>query len=268
MPPDSRSVLSRSARRPDRTLAYGAFAEQVVDVWLPSRPAGPILLIFLHGGFWRSAYDRAHVAPVAAAFAASGYVVAVPEYRRTGHTGGGWPTTFDDVRSAVAAVPALLVDHRPAGVVLAGHSAGGQLALWAAKGARPAGVVALAPVADLRAAYELDLDGGAAAALLGGGPDTVADRYRQADPMARLPLGVPCVLVHGDRDRQVPVWFSQRYADTARAAGDDVRLVVLPATDHFALIDPESAAWPAVVAAVSAVDGSRPPPLTSPGGAG
>src|SRR5262249_8419871 len=175
------------------------------------------------------AYDRAHVAPLAEALAAIGYIVATPEYRRTGQTGGGWPETFDDVRRAVDTIPALLRYDQRGMVVLAGHSAGGHLALWAAKGAAVDGVAALARVADLRAASELDLDSGAVAALLGGGPDAVAERYAQADPMARLPLGVRCVLVHGDIDRQVPVTFSRRYADAARAVGDVVRLDLLPA---------------------------------------
>ena len=69
--------------------------------------------------------------------------------------------------------------------VLVGHSAGGHLALYvrgARAPARSAGVLALAPVADLAEAYGLDLDAGAVAALLGGGPDEVPDRYAAADP--------------------------------------------------------------------------------------
>ena len=74
------------------------------------------------------------------------------------------------------------------------------------------GVVALAPVADLRRAYDLDLDGGAVAALLGGGPDEVPDRYAGADPMARLPIGgTGSTLVHGDRDARCRSTLSRRY---------------------------------------------------------
>jgi dipeptidyl aminopeptidase/acylaminoacyl peptidase len=133
-------------------------------------------------------------------------------------------------------------------LVLAGHSAGGHLALWAAA-ETPCTVVALAPVADLREAYARNLDGDAVARLLGGGPDDVPDRYAAADPMARLPLGRRTVLVHGERDAQVPVDLSRRYAAAARAAGDDVTLRDLPGVDHFQVIDPQSSAWSSVVTA-------------------
>lgn len=266
MSPDSRSVLSRAARFPDLTDAYGPHPDHAIDVWYPA--AGhqhPVLLIFFHGGFWRAEYDRAHVAPLAEALADAGFIVATPEYRRTGG-GGGWPETFADIRAAVPAAAAMVADRSPRAVLLSGHSAGGHLALWAAGESLAIGaVVALAPVADLRTAYELDLDEGAVADLLSGGPEEVPERYAGADPMARLPLGVPVGLVHGDRDQQVPVSFSQRYAENARAAGDRVRLDVLKGVDHFAVIDPQSTAWPAVVAAFTEITEPPPGPLTDPG---
>lgn len=108
--------------------------------------------------------------------------------------------------------------------------------------------MALAPVADLAEAYRLDLDGGAVAALLGGGPTDVPDRYAEADPSGRMPSRVPTVIVHGAQDRNVPIEISRRYATMARAVGAPVTLNELPESEHFALIDPESAAWPVVTA--------------------
>jgi acetyl esterase/lipase len=125
-------------------------------------------VIFLHGGFWRAAYDRTHTRPLAAALAAEGFAVCTPEFRKIGQPQGGWPGTFDDVAAAVDALPALIgalpplpplagspAEHRagqpgPAAgvgqisglgpVIFAGHSAGGHLALWAAARHRlPAG---------------------------------------------------------------------------------------------------------------------------------
>src|SRR5215469_15019867 len=65
-PPDD--VLTRPAPPPDRVIRYGTGPEHVADVRLPeaiSRPAP--LVIFLHGGFWRAAYDRSHTGPLAGA---------------------------------------------------------------------------------------------------------------------------------------------------------------------------------------------------------
>jgi acetyl esterase/lipase len=100
MSADSPTVPDGPAPPPSYTVRYGDGPDHVADVWIPShdRPVPTVLL--LHGGFWRHEWDRVHLRPMAAALAASGYVVATPEYRRTGAPGGGWPGTFDDVRAA------------------------------------------------------------------------------------------------------------------------------------------------------------------------
>lgn len=218
-------------------------------------------MILLHGGFWRVEYDRTHTAPMAADLAARGYLVAQLEYRRTGQPGGGWPGTFDDVAAGISALPSLVGRAAPQRrrvpelpVLLVGHSAGGHLALWYASagtfrvGVR--GVLALAPVSDLAEAYRLDLDGGAVAALLGGGPDAVPDRYAATDPGMHVPAPLPCVIVHGTLDEQVPATMSRRYVSRARAAGGEVRLMELAEAEHFGLIDPQARAWLAVLEAL------------------
>jgi acetyl esterase/lipase len=278
-------VLSRPAPPPDLVLAYGAGPEHVADVRLPRRPAGwppggaqgtaprpAPLVMFLHGGFWRSAFDRAHTGPLATALAAAGFAVCVPEFRRTGQRGGGWPGTFDDVATAVDVLPSLVREAAGGGVIsdgpalLAGHSAGGHLALWAASrhhlppgtnwhapGGQVRGVVALAAVSDLSGCHALGLGQGAAKALIGGGPGRYPDRYRLADPMHLLPVGCPVRLVHGAADGSVPCAMSRDYLAQARAAGDDVALDELPGAGHFDVIDPLSPWWPRVQAAFAAL---------------
>jgi acetyl esterase/lipase len=234
------------------------------------------LVIFLHGGFWRSAYDRAHVGPLSEALAAAGFAVCAPEYRRTGQPAGGWPGTFDDVATAVDVLPQLAAQVScgvadPDRVVLAGHSAGGHLALWAAsRGRLPTdapwhapqpgtpglnvgvGVVSLAGVCDLAACYRFGLGSGAAGALMGGSPEEFPDRYRVADPMSLVPAGAPAWLVHGTADEHVPESQSRDYAAAAAAAGGRVQAELLPGCGHFEVIDPLSAAWPAVLDAFRA----------------
>jgi acetyl esterase/lipase len=276
-------VLTRAARPPDQVLRYGPRPEQFADLRLPVwseaaenssarpaewRPEWPVV-IFLHGGFWRAAFDRTHTGPLAEALASAGFAVCTPEYRRTGMAGGGWPGTFDDVAAAVDTLPGLVAAAAVAAggradlgrVVLAGHSAGGHLALWAAgrsvlpEGGRwagvaaVAGVVSLAGVCDLAACFRLGLGGDAAGALMGGGPDRYPDRYRAADPMGLVPTGIPARLVHGGADDLVPAGLSVAYAERGRDAGDDVTCEVLAGCGHFEVIDPRSGAWGAVLAA-------------------
>jgi len=256
---DHDEVLTRTADLPDAVLRYADHPDGVLDVHLP--PAGDAspwpVVVLLHGGFWRAAYDRVHTRPLAVALADAGFVVATPEYRRVG-AGGGWPTTLDDVAAAVAAVPGLL---RGLGVTVTtttvvGHSAGGHLALWlAGRGHRPADdaagpgrVVALAPVGHLREAARANLGEGATQALLGGGPEQVPERYDAADPATLLttPVEREVVVVHGTLDEDVPVDNSRALV----AACPQVRLVELPGAEHVDVIDPLSVAWPAVLAAV------------------
>ncbi len=109
---ESRAVLSRPAGPPDRVLRYGPGPDHVADLrfpaWERSGERGAALIIFLHGGFWRAAYDRTHAGPLAAALAAEGFAVCTPEFRRIGQPEGGWPGTFDDVAAAVDALPGLV----------------------------------------------------------------------------------------------------------------------------------------------------------------
>jgi acetyl esterase/lipase len=245
--------IARSAlRNPATRHRYGEHPRQVADLHRPVG-AGPFpVVVVLHGGYWQPPYTKLIMRPLCVDLVRRGYAALNVEYRRLGREGGGWPQTFDDVAAAI--------DHladgalRDAGldvgrVTLLGHSAGAQLALWAAgRPELPAGapgaaprvsatrVLALAPVCDLEEA------GRPARVLLGGAPSEVPERWQQADPMRRIPLGVPVGLVHALGDETVSVQRSRQYATAARAAGADVTLTETPG-GHREPIDPVSPAW-------------------------
>src|SRR5207253_517472 len=101
----------------------------------------------------------------------------------------------------------------------------------------------LAPVANLLRCWELHLSNDAAAELIGGTPEQFPERYRAADPVLR-PAAVPRVLIHGTADDIVPVEMTRGFPSAAR-------ILELPGIDHFALIDPSSAIWPAVIREVT-----------------
>lgn len=256
-----RHLVERLAR-PFRTCRYGGHPDQVGDLRLPDDDGPHPVVVLLHGGFWRDPWTRDLMDAAAVDLTDRGWATWNPEYRRVGG-GGGWPVTLEDAAAAVDAVGRLAADHPldPDRVVVCGHSAGGHLALWAAArhrlppgapGARPrvrpVGVVALAPVADLAAAHDLRLGDDAVEAFLRRAPGH--RRYDVADPVCLLPTGVPAIVVHGDADDRVPLTLSREFLAAARAHGDPVDLVELPGVDHFAVIEPRSGAWPAVVGAV------------------
>jgi acetyl esterase/lipase len=247
------------------TVAYGSDPSQRCDLYLPPDVGSVPVVIVVHGGYWRAGYGRELGSPLAADLASYGVAAWNIEYRRVGSGvggGGGWPTTFLDVAAAVdalataaATVPGaqrLDLDR----IAVVGHSAGGQLALWIAArpklaagvpGADPGvvvrGAVSQAGVLDLVGGYERRLSNGAIGDLLGGSPAEVPERYAIGSPYELLPLGIPVTVVYGTDDDAVPIEQSERYAAAAAAAGDDVEFVRLPGVDHFALIDPSSAAW-------------------------
>src|SRR3954454_23324427 len=220
---------------------YGPHAQHRCELWLPSGPGPHRAVVVIHGGFWRAKWGRAVMKPVCGDLARRGVAAWNIEYRRIGRgQGGGWPATFDDVAAAIDLLRSVSRGRLdPSDVRVVGHSAGGQLALWAASRGGISRVAALAAPCNLRTTGD---DG---AALMGGSPDEVPERYAAADPMELLPLGVPTLLVHGVEDATVPVKRSRRYAEAARAAGDDVQLIEPVPGYHRIFLDPGSTAWKA-----------------------
>jgi acetyl esterase/lipase len=250
-------------------VAYGEAPQQFGELYVPPIPGELPVAVVIHGGFWKAAYG-----PLSLSLASAGLAVWNIEYRRVGDAGGGWPNTFLDVAAAADHVGVLAAPHRldRARTVTIGHSAGGHLALWLAgrrriksgplhseRPLRMAGAVSLAGVGDLARASLEGLGGGAANALMGGGPAALPERYAAGSPAALLPLGIPQVLVHGSQDPIVPFAFGQDYAALAKVKGDDVRLVTIEGAGHFEVIDPGHAAGKAGMAAVRKLAGIATP---------
>lgn len=229
-------------------LAYGSHPSQFAEL---SRPEGRSrgTVVVLHGGFWLASYDISLGRPLAEDLVGRGWTVLDVEYRRVGD-GGGYAATFDDVSAAFDLLTAAGADGQP--VVALGHSAGGQLAVWAAgrrrlerwRGATvvPTHVVSQAGVLDLRTADEQDLGGGAVRDLLGGSPTQRPEAWAAADPIGQVPVGVPVWCVHGRDDTTVPLSQSAAYVDAARAAGGEATLVEVPG-EHLDQIDTGTPAW-------------------------
>jgi acetyl esterase/lipase len=223
-------------------VQYGADPNQFFELLRPSDSSiGSAVMI--HGGFWRAKYDLDHVRPFCAALAARGVTTANLEYRRVGQPGGGWPGSFEDVLAGVRA--ASEVFGKPAVVI--GHSAGGHLALrLSSEPVSLRAIIALAPVANLRLAYELNLSNGAVAEFLGATPASAPEVYDEACP-SKLSSPVPRILVHDIEDEDVPLAISRSFVAAHRGDPVPPRLIEIPQATHMDLIEPESAAGVEVI---------------------
>jgi acetyl esterase/lipase len=257
-----------------QTYRYGSDRSQRADLHQPAGAGPHPVMVLIHGGSWGKRYGRIVMRALAGDLLRRGWAVWNIEYRRLGG-GGGWPATFADVAAAIDYLARLDAPLDLAGVSLLGHSAGGHLALWAAgreklpagapgavEGLPPVSVrraISLAGVCDLAGAYR-EWHGGAVRALMGGSPDELPERYALGDPLARVPLEVPALLVHGVLDETVSVRLSRNYARAAVVAGAEVELVEIEgdAGGHRAHIDPHGAAWAVVTRRLAQSRSSSP----------
>ena len=252
------ALTPRAGTRRVEGLAYGAGARQRLDLYLPEAPQpGMPLLVFFHGGGWRSG-ARGEYGFVARVLAARGMAVAVPDYRLWPET--GWPGFVEDGAAAVAwlagAEAAASGVPRDAATFLMGHSAGGFIAgalaldprwLGAARREGLAGCVTLAAPFDWVPRRSPLRD------IFAGAPDG-AIRAAPGDP-ALLATAPPMLLLHGAADTTVRPDQSRRMAARLAAAGaGGVELRVFPDVGHIGILS-------ALAAPVRALGLARAPVL-------
>lgn len=238
---------------PTAVLRYGGAASQRIEVRRPAGRGPFPAVILIHGGCWSTRYgNREFMAPLADALQKRGIATFNVGYRRVGEAGGGWPGTFRDVGAAVDSVRGVArrYDVEPERLVVVGHSAGALLALWTATRktltrssdlfaldpATPMAVVAIDGPASLSDFIGADNDicgFPAIVPLMGGTPQQVPQRYRDATPQDHLPLGIPQYVVRGGMKQPV-----DRYLTLARASGDPVTFAEPSRATHFDVLMP------------------------------
>lgn len=253
------------ASAPTLIESYGADSLQFGELRLPAGPGPFPIAVVIHGGCWTKGYATLrNTAPLASALTEHGIATWNIEYRQVGDPGSGWPGTFEDwgagfdhLRELAKTQP---IDTLRAFVL--GHSAGAHAALFVA--ARPK-LVASSTIRGgdpLPAAAAIAIDGPGdivsfvgrdqricgrpvIVPLMGGDPDGLPDRYHDASPFERLPIGVPQFLVASS---VLTVAEANAYRDRAVLAGDVAEILAPIDGGHFDIIAPGSAVWPSVEA--------------------
>ncbi len=146
MVPDHQDIIARwhrdaaafrAARGGECDIAYGARARNKVDLFHPASgdARGP-LIVYIHGGYWRS-FDKSIFSHVAGPANDAGFEVAVPGYTLCPEVSVA--DIIDEMRQCCL----FLGQRTGKRMVVTGHSAGGHLAAalaatdWQAYGARP-----------------------------------------------------------------------------------------------------------------------------------
>lgn len=253
---NSRAILTIPPPAPDHRIQYGSEPLQFGELRLPAGRGPHPVAVIIHGGCWMSEYGLAYMGHMAAALAREGVATWSLEYRRVGDAGGGWPGTFRDVAAGTDYLR-VLAGKYPLDlgrVIVAGHSAGGHLALLlAARRDLPgqasdplklSAVVPMAAITDLRrTGTACD---SSVSMLMRGSAAERAEQYDIASPINRLPIRTSQLIIHGEDDRIVPPGMVRDYAEAARKRGDDPGVILIPKAGHFEIVDPESSAWPVV----------------------
>ncbi|MDH3751615.1 MAG: alpha/beta hydrolase [Gammaproteobacteria bacterium] len=245
---------------PDARFIYGEdSAQQFADLRIPSTkapPGGYPVIVFIHGGAWRSEWSKNYTEAFVEALAAEGFATWDLEFRRIGHRGGGYPGTFEDIADgadhlkSIAKSYILNLDK----VIVVGHSSGGHLALWlAGRSQLPEssalyrvepidlrGAVSIAGVNDLELSYTLGNRTDVLTLINVDSLESGAPRFEETNPARLLPLGVPQTTMIGDNDSQWRLEMTERYTEQSLEAGDNSKVLIVPEANHMDVVDARS----------------------------
>jgi acetyl esterase/lipase len=213
-----------------------------LDVYVPKDKKSPAVLVFVHGGSWRSG-DRSRYPALANRFAKEGFVVVVPSYRLM--PGSPHPAQVDDATAAMDWTVHNIAQYGgdPKRIYLAGHSAGGHLAAYV--GLNEKFWPNLKGVLPLSGVYDVSAIGG-----FSGDPEN-------ASPIKHVRPGTPPFLItYCENDYPTLPQQARMFDAALRKAGDSSELVYVPGKNHISEIvdvwkddDPTAAAILRFVAA-------------------
>lgn len=210
-----------------------------MDLYVPqtAKPAPVVMWIF--GGCWRFGSKGYHV--IMRDLTSAGIAVASIQYRMSNRA--VYPAQLEDCRAAAQWLrdngARYGIDASRMGA--SGESSGGQLAalLAATEGkSRIQGVCTLYPVTDLielGSLYEQRSVGRKLIEkLLGGSMEKKIDLAAEASPVYHISRSLPpFLIIHGQRDRIIPVEHSEWFFRTLEEAGVEAQLIVVPDKGHW-----------------------------------
>jgi acetyl esterase/lipase len=224
-----------------------------LDLYLPTNTKNPPLVIWVHGGAWRSG-SKAN--PPLVPLVAKGYALASVDYRLS--PVAPFPAQAHDLKAAIRFLRAKADEYGydPDRIAIAGGSAGGHLAALVGTtnghkdlegqigGQRNVssdvqaivsfyGMSNLTTILAQSTPHGLSVRVPALDLLLGGQPDDKIDLAKLASPVFHVDKSdPPLFLLHGDQDPQAPINQSHELVGVYRQAGRPVEFEVLHGSAH------------------------------------
>jgi acetyl esterase/lipase len=235
---------ARGSLAVDKNIVFGkgGSTELHLDIYRP--PAGTekrMATIHIHGGGFTGGSKDTLVERIPP-YAARGYVAIAVQYRLAGEA--KWPSQIEDVKAAIrwARANARSLGFDTEKIAVVGHSAGGQLALFAAgtpnrpefegKGGTPgAGTEVVACCAYYPSTEVRPRADGTANNLMPAGSDEAA--HRAASPLTYITAAFPpTVIFHGTADTTIPLESSERLFKQLRDAKVPVEFHAIEGVPH------------------------------------
>ena len=215
-------------------VAYGNSSREMLDIYAADKPGGPVL-IYIHGGYWRSGSkeDNCNFVPT---FTERGATVVLVEYDLCPQV-----TVTDIVRQTRSSIAwayknILHYSGDPAKIYVSGHSAGGHLTSMAlandwTKEGMPLdcikGAVATSGVFDLDMVMKI----------------SVQEQVRMTPEVAKLnspfenPPCVKCSLVVAVGSAEPKGWqqMSEDYFNYCKQQGMNVEYLIIPGANHYTM---------------------------------
>jgi acetyl esterase/lipase len=223
-----------------------------LDLYIPAGVPRPPLVVWVHGGAWRSG-TKAQVPPI---FVQHGFATASLDFRQS--TDARFPAAVHDIKAAIRFLRAKAQEYgyRTDRIAIAGSSSGGHLAalVGVTNGVKELeGTVGgyLSEPSDVQAIvayygasnlmtilaqstpFGLGVRRPALELLLGALPENAPSLARMASPVVHVgPGDPPLLLLHGDQDPQMPINQSHELQGAYEKAGLDVSLDVVHGAAH------------------------------------
>ncbi len=218
-----------------KVLSYGKLPRQSLDLYIPKSKAFKTPIVFVYGGAWRDG-NKQDFEFVAHALTGLGHAVIIPEYRHYPEV--QFPLFIDDVADSIRYIEqqALTVLGEPLDkVILMGHSAGAHtVALIATDESYLKSRKVKTKVSSLIALsgpYDLDLDNPEVT------PVFKSANAKKTNPIMNIRSDMPPVLLlHGEEDKRVFPFHTERFASALSQSGVSVTTHIYPGVNHAKII--------------------------------